>query len=96
MGLRKDVVIKDAPASKPVLMGWWTNCENLPSSRYQPDDQDENEVDKEQLQGDCSLRQAYNSELVEAIDGDETTSTSYEENLSEDDLLSLHCVCVCM
>ena len=63
-----------------------TNCENLPSSRSQPDDQDENEVEQEELQGDRSLRQAYNSELVEAIDGDETTSASdHEENLSEDD-----------
>ena len=39
-----------------------------------------------ELQGDCSLRQAYNFELVEAIDGDETTSASdHEENLSQDD-----------
>ena len=60
------------------------NCENLPSSRTQSEDQDRNEVEQEELQGDRTLRHTYYSELLEGIYNETTTTSDDEENLSED------------
>ena len=59
------------------------NCENLPSSKSQPDESEGNQVEQQELQDDRSLRLAYNSELVD-VDGAEATH-ELEENLSEED-----------
>ena len=59
------------------------NCENLPSSKSQPDESEGNQVEQQELQDDRSLRLAYNSELVD-VDGAEATH-EFEENLSEED-----------
>ena len=64
-----------------------TNCENLPSSRSQPNEPDDNEVEQE-LQDDLSLRLTYNSELVDDVHGADTASDHEQDeilNLSEDD-----------
>ena len=63
-----------------------TNCENIPSSRSQPDEPDDSAVEQQELQDDCSLRLAYNSEVVNDIDGAAASDHEQDdENLSEDD-----------
>ena len=71
-GCKNVVIIKDAPASKPVL--------NVGL------DVDVLIVRTLDLDLMTKMKMAYNSELVIATDGDKTTSASdHEENLSEDD-----------
>ena len=44
------------------------NCQNFPSCRSQPSEPN-NEVEQEELRQDISLRQMYNSEMVDDVDG---------------------------
>ena len=62
-----------------------SNCEDVPSTRSLPDN---NEVEQEELLSDHGV---YNSELVEDIDGADTTADceDNEENLSEERTISL-------
>ena len=61
-------------------------CENIPSSRSQPDEPDDSVVEQWELQDDRSLQLAYGSEVVDDIDGAAASDHEQdEENLSEDD-----------
>ena len=92
VSVRKGVVIKDVHAGVRYGPGCrCTNCENIPSTRSLPTKSDDNEVEREELLSDHRVRQMYNSELVEDIDGADTTGDHEEdheddeENLSEED-----------
>ena len=87
VSVRKGVVIKDVHASKPVL-GVGLDVD-VPTVRIRslPTVSDNNKVEREELLSDHRVRQMYNSEVVEDIDGPDTTG-DYEDDREDDENLS--------